>query len=368
MPSFPRKSIAATALGAVASLFFIAPTGAEVLGNPSVVIDDPVDGQHVDVTQALPVGGQLTMANGGPTATNAYYLLDVSLFASILAGGCGDDPANTDATECLRDGVAALNGALGQADLDVSIIAFGGSQGALPGAVAADMSPDDGDQPFTVPGADLDADGTLDVDEVLDGISFLGASEFSEKMLGPGTFADFDTALEELSRLIGLQPAGERNLAFVLSPGDFVNSEVEFAAAAEGDAPLDDLVGLVTINTFAIDGGTPFFVGCEGTLGEIADATGGQCVDNPTEADYVNVIADSAIAVLSSFTLTANGSDVDVVLGPDGLFSATVPAGLLHEAQNPIVATAEVQVVASDSVETIVASDTVVVIGEGPSS
>nr|MDQ3758085.1 hypothetical protein [Actinomycetota bacterium] len=414
MRRFALKKVAARAAAgagavtlSVTGAFTTGPWAAAHAGVPSeagVDITSPEDGRHADVAEELSVTGHATMPNDGPTETNVYFLVDTSLLNAI-GDPCGSAGGGL---ACALEGVETMNGALGDAALDVSVIAFSGAAGGAPGAAAADASPAPGDQPFTTPDADADDDGVGDVDEVLEGTSVSGFEEFTAKSVGPSLFPDYDAALAELDRLIGLQPEGERNIAFLNAVGDLVieetadasseassSPEMRAAASPQGraqavaaavDGGLDDLVGRVTINTFAMPSDfAESVVGCEGSLGEIADATGGSCVEEPTEADYLSAIVDSQISVVEAFTVTVNGDEIDSELALDGAFSATVPADTLEEGENTIVATALVQIVdgsasagltaasassgagggqvSAQAVDVMEASDTVTVIG-----
>jgi hypothetical protein len=305
--------------------------------NPSITIEFPFNGLDLPVPPGVvPVQGRASIGSLGG-GTNAFYVIDASGSTSSAAGDCNGDGETTSADDLNGDGGMGdvldceISGALALArsssgpGIDVGLGAFSSGPSAV-----ADVHPGPGDQPFTSPTADANGNGVKDVEEVALSIVRSSIGQFTAKSAGGGG-TDFDTALAAVNSAFATQPAGEQNIAFLLSDGE--------GALSTGVAgALQTAVSRGTrVNTYAIGASASCAEGRP--LRIIADATGGACtpvVDpttlsesvqgtRPPGIDRVEVRLNNATPVLASLDALGAYEAVlfGLVLGPNTI-TATV--------------------------------------------
>ena len=161
-----------------------------------------------------------------------------------------------------------------QTVLDVGVVAFADI------AVNGDVGPAAGDQPLTAPDTDANSAGGPDVEETLSSaFSDIGGGNGGLAVFPPvknaGQFTNFEAAVAAATALAVSSSAGTKIVAFlsdgVASAGSDVTDDVAAAALAG-----------VRFETFAIGSGsscTKTGTANQGSLDEIATATGGTCTE-----------------------------------------------------------------------------------------
>lgn len=307
-------------------------TGTSPNGQITITIDEPAPGTVVAPGTPVVVTGTVTV--GGPTAINVIYVIDVSGSTSSTGGACGDTNGDGDADtilDCEIAGIIALNNSLGNANIDVSIVAFDDS------AATADVGPAPGVQTTTGPATDADGNGSPDIVDVL-------------TTLTPSGGTDFDAALAQVQTLL---VPGEQNIVFFLSDG-------QSSLATGPGSPLQAVADAgATVLTFAVGSGTS---GCAAgePLSDIAATTGGTCTEVTDPTQLSAALTGFNLAGIDRVEIEVNGFVGQATLSPLGFFTITIPADLLLPGQNTIIARA---FGAGDQAGQVATADTFVVVG-----
>ena len=208
----------------------------------------PITGRHAVRRRTLAVlsatvlflSQLATPAAAAAESINIIYVIDASraagLDGDLQSDACGDP--NSDGTaasvlDCEITTLSAMHSTLSADHGDVSIISFASS------ASISDVDPVlNGIQATARPGADEDANGTPDVTDALNAVTFVDAP------------ADFDAALSAVQALL---VSGEQNFVYFLSPGAASGS----AGPATGPgSPLQALIDAgVNVWTYAMASG-----------------------------------------------------------------------------------------------------------------
>ncbi len=339
-------------------------TGTTTTGQSlNIQIVTPEDGVTVDETLPVDVTGVVSIGTLS-LDINIAYVVDVSgstEYSSTLNQDCNgdsvvdnDDDLNGDGQvgntlDCEIAGVLALNNSFtGLVGVDVSFVPFGSY------ASVADVGPDPGVQASTTPvEQDADGDSVVDLETVATSLDAGEINEFTLMSLDTGT--NFANALISINDAFATQPAGESNIAFMLSDG--VGSQ----SAAELEAALTATVAAGTIvNTYSVGAGAS---GCGSTaqLHQIAVTTGGACVEVLDPAELASVLTGATPAGIDSVEVTLNGGGATIAnLDALGNFDTVFPGSMLVPGANPIDAT----VLATDGTE-VTATVTVFTDGGG---
>jgi LPXTG-motif cell wall-anchored protein len=306
-------------------------TGTTTTGQTiEVVINTPVDGLAPGSTL---VTGKVSIGLLG-TNLNVVYVIDVSGStssgaATSGAGDCnGDGAVNSDddinrngrpgqVIDCEIAGVLALNNALkARPGAEVGAVAFASTARAL------DVNPGAGQQDFTTPGADNDADGVPDLETVV-------------RALDAGGGTNFDAALSSMNQVFSGQPASQKRVGVFLSDG-------AGRLTTGSGSPLADAVNAgIVVNTVAVGTGSAGCLPGSG-LRTIADMTGGTCTDIQDPSQLPAALANlggGAAPGLQKVQISVNGgAPIDATFDSLGNFQATV-TGIIVGA-NRIVVTA----------------------------
>lgn len=295
----------------------------------SVDVTAPSDGAvKVYPPGNIQLEGTAEVGEGVPVPNTGFlYVVDGSGSTVAPAGGdCGPDqnPGDPEAAEdevidceiaaviTLNDAVTAL-GTVGE----VAMTLFAGAP------VTADATPAGGDDPITAPGANANANGTPDVNEVMQSIriaEFAGEDsgfwEFTVKPTPDINFTDFAEAAAEACTLAGSLTTPIKQVVF-LSDG---------MANAGADVTTVLPCGGLVFQTFAVGAaascaGDPLGLG---SLQEIADLTGGSCfeIEDPTNLPDEIVPAVVQSQLVSLELGVDGGAFVDI----SGSSSAPLPA------------------------------------------
>jgi hypothetical protein len=286
------------------------PNGAEL----EVSIDDPVTSTEFNVPPGQPtidvdVTGTASVGQGIPNVT-LVYVIDVS--ASTLAP-CGTDSDTI--LDCEKSAILGLNSSPGISSVDEVGVVVYGETGA-----AADMTPGGGDDPITAPDA-----GPGDVDTVVNSVFTsstipcpAGVAQFTNKNVGcDGT--DYSAGLASAKTVVDASTNGI-NLVIFLSDG-LSNQE----DPPGFDANLAALAGTgAVVHSFAVGSGSSCVGGANGTLQEMADATGGSCTPVPDPANLPDILPDLISTTLESLEIEVNGGGKQVISNDD--ISPDLPA------------------------------------------
>lgn len=311
----------------------------------AVTIDTPPDGAtmpagHVAVTGTASIGQGTDLSD-----TALVYVLDVSS-STRSPGGCGNNPNNDDLSNSILDceiaAVTALNGqAAGNGRLtEVGAAVFGEA------AVTADVGPATGEQLITGPASDVDKTGGRDIDQVLNSVFSTAAGEggvgtFTRKGVGGNT--NFADGIQKATTVAGASGKAHKIVAFL--------SDGTATAGGSITQPLAAVAPNVDIYTFAV--GT--FSSCddtgdngEGSLQQIANATGGTCTPVTDVTALPNILSGVITTQLTSLTLQVDGAAAIPITqvtpalphaGPVKVnYTATIPA--LAPGQHTICVTA----------------------------
>lgn len=294
-----RGGLAATVTIA-AALAFAGPAAADTIELPNgaeleASVTSPADGATflVDAGDAdtdVPVTGTASVGVGTPDVT-WIYVVDVS--GSTVANACGATTVlacELEAVGNLHADVVASNSAI-----DAGIVVFG------EGGAAGDMSAAGGDQPLV-------AVGDPDFDAALGSVFSAGISLHTPKSVGQNA-TDYAAALDAALGPAQASTAGTTNVVF-LSDGESNEDDTGFGAALAALVAED-----VTIYPFAVGTGVSCGGGAEGTLDDMAAASGTACVPVPDPADLPDIVADLVSTQLLTVEVTVDGAPVtaDVV-------------------------------------------------------
>ncbi len=307
------KSIAAAVT--LAALVFAVPAAADTIELPNgadleAEVTSPTGGATVlidaaDTSVDVPITGTAAVGVGTPDVT-WIYVIDVS--GSTTFNACGA----TVVLDCEKDAVANLHAAVvaSNSAVDAGIVVFG------EGGAAGDMSAAAGDQPLV-------AVADPDFDIALQSVFSAGMNQHTARNVGSNS-TDYAAALDAALSPAQASTAGTINVVF-LSDGESNEDDSGFGAAlanhvAEG----------VTIHPFAVGAGVSCAGGAEGTLDDMAAATGTDCVEVPDPADLPDIVADLVSTQLLEVEVTVDGSPVPATLVPglpaDGPVSVDVSA------------------------------------------
>ncbi len=143
-----------------------------------------------DGSGGLVLDGGLTIGSGPPAQNTAIaYVLDVS-GSTLGGGGCGGDANDDGRSNNILDCEVAAALALHEEVVASGTVVGAGVIGFASSATTADLSPEEGVQQIVAPGADVDDDGVLDIEQALRSVftrSFGGSvcfAEFSSRTVG----------------------------------------------------------------------------------------------------------------------------------------------------------------------------------------
>lgn len=260
------------------------PNGASL----SVGISDPVSGdtfliQPPNTSIDVPITGDAAVGTGVPNAL-WVYVIDVS---GSTANPCGPD----DILACEKQAATNLNAAVvadGSAS-EVGVGVFG------EGGAAADMHPAAGDQLTSAP-------NDPDVNTVINSVVIGGVGQFTGKTVGSnGT--NYTAGLTAASAVVAATTATNVNVVF-MSDGFSNTGGAGFAAA------LGSLAGTgAKIFPFAVGTGANCAGGTQGTLNDIAAASGTTCTDVPDPTNLPDIVANLTATELTSVGLTVDGAN-----------------------------------------------------------
>jgi Ca2+-binding RTX toxin-like protein len=247
-------------------------------------------------------GGLAPRAAAAEAKMSVGYVIDASGSTSEPGGPCGDPNADGQADtilDCEIAGVIAFNESVKPyTSFPVGIVGFGDD------ATEADMSPAVGFQSLTTAAADLDNDGTSDVEEVAKSLTPGAFNEFTALAIdGGGT--NFDAALSELNALAALADDPMR--------AAFISDAAGVSPFSTGPgSPLQATADSGTsVDTFSVG---PNSAGCgfSSPLLQIAATTGGECTE---------VLDGSQLTQLTWFPPPCEGQPATVVgtAGTDNL-------------------------------------------------
>lgn len=296
-------------------------------GTPiDVTLDAPIDGTEY----VLPPGGVTLDVEGtasvgfGAGGATVVYVLDVSGSVTNDAhADCGGD-LNGDALantilDCEIAGVLALNGtAVTSGAVDEVGLAVYGRFGA-----AADMAPDAGIQPTTVPDS-----GPGDVDTVVGSVvaqpTHAGPTQFTVLDVDSGR-TNFAAGIDAATTIVNAS-TNPTNIVVFLSDGLSNFGGADFA----GNLGSLAATGAV-VHTFAVGAGASCAFGSNGTLQEIANATTGTCTEVEDPAQLTGLLPSLLHSSLDSLELTVDGGasttipnvDISLDLPQDGPVAVT---------------------------------------------
>jgi hypothetical protein len=262
------------------------PRGAEL----TVSIDSPLTGSEFlipsgDAGRDVTIDGTASIGQGEPDATFVYVIDGSGSTASGSGTGCSP------ILNCEKAFFTGLNTAVitnGSAD-EAGVVVFG------EGAVIADMTPGGGDDPLTSPNA-----GPGNVDTVINSAdSNGGVGQFTAKSSG-GNATNFSAALAAATTVVGASTNGVNIVVFV-SDGASNTGGGTFAANLAALAGTGAVAYTVAIGT-----GNVCTAGSDGTLAQIAAATGGTCYEIEDPGNLPSIIPD-----LISTSLDALSKEID---------------------------------------------------------
>lgn len=284
----------AAAIG-VAALFMATPAAADTIelsngAELEATVTSPADGDTflVDAGSSgvdVPLTGTASVGVGEPDVT-WIYVIDVS--GSTEFNACGA----TTVLDCELQAVANLHGDVvaSNSAVDAGIVVFG------EGGASGDMSSAAGDQPLV-------AVADPDFDVALGSVFSAGISQHTAKNVGPN-FTDYAAALDAALLPTQASTSGTINIVF-LSDGESNQDDTGFGSA------LTNLVDEgVTIYPFAVGTGVSCAGGDEGTLDDMATASGTACVPVPDPTDLPDIVADLVSTELLEVEVTVDGSPV----------------------------------------------------------
>ncbi|HZD00067.1 MAG TPA: hypothetical protein VFA46_07690 [Actinomycetes bacterium] len=300
----------------------------------SVAIATPADGALI----ASPPGdvqltGTASVGMGVPVAnTSLIYVLDVSESTNHPVGCGGDQNGDGHANFILDCEIAALKALNSQAVSTGTVDEVGLVVFASSGAIA-DVRPAVGDQPLTGPGTDADSAGGRDITQVassaFSGTGGGGVSEFTPKNVGVRT--NFQAAVQNACSL-AQSSTNPNNLVVFLSDG---------TATTGGNAPssLPCSPKTATFQTFAIGSAsscTNTGTSGQGSLEQIASATGGTCTPVRDVSDLPNVVPGVIAAELTRLLLIVDGdAPVDISSSASPSLPRTDPVSVSYSTTVP---------------------------------
>ncbi|MGB7818676.1 MAG: vWA domain-containing protein [Ornithinibacter sp.] len=272
------------------------PNGADL----TVEVTSPVDGDTFVVpagatTVDVPASGSASVAVGTPSVS-WVYIVDVSGSTSFACGGSTILGCEKAAVAGLNDLVVTDGSAI---DVGLGIFAEGGA--------AADISSSAGNQLVTAP-------TSPDVDTVIGSISEGGVAQFTPRSVGSG-FTNFAAGLQAADTIVQAAAGTSVNVVF-LSDGASNTGGGSFAAA------LAAVSSDATIYPFAVGASASCSAGTDGTLDEMATASGTSCFSVPDPADLPDVIKN-----VTATSLTGLAVEVDSGAATETVVPALPQAG-----------------------------------------
>jgi trimeric autotransporter adhesin len=272
----------------------------------SVSINSPADGAVLP-PGPVTVAGTASIGQSQPIPSTALiYVLDVSAStATQVASGCQGDQNGDGGFDQILDCEILAAKTLNNEALSP------GTAGTIPevgaavfanGAVTADVKPAGGDQLITAPGADDNAAGGRDIDQVLNSAfkntgGQAGVHLFTEKdILCCAT--NFAAGITAATSVAGAASANLRKLVVFLSDGMSTGENINPALAL---VPPD-----VDFFTFAV-GTDSHCANPSNSLQQIADATGGTCTEVPDVGALPDILPGVINSQLTSLSLRVDG-------------------------------------------------------------
>jgi len=265
----------------------------------SVAITGPADGAVLP-PGPVTVTGTASIGQGQPVAnTSLTYVLDVSGSTTTAVGaGCGGDQNGDGAANQILDCEVAAGRALNAQAVGLGTVAQVGAAVFGSTGATADVKPAGGDQLITTPGADDNANGTRDIEDVLTSATNNpgGLTRFGGRSVGGNTnFADGITN----STTVATASTTPRKLVVFLSDG--MNNGPSITG------PLAAVPANVDYYTFAVGTGSACGNTTGDTLQRIADATGGTCTNVPDVAQLPAILPGIIASTLTGLTLRVDG-------------------------------------------------------------
>lgn len=295
------------------------PNGAEL----SVEIFNPVTDQEYRVPAALGPGGTIDVATDGQASVGEGDPNILLMFAIDGSFSALDECDGDTVLGCEKQAVLnVLADPNIQSVLEVGVVGYGEE------GVAGDMTPGGADDLVTNPNTSM-----ADIQTVVNSIfidpggvsgdcpAYIG--DFTQKFFNcDGT--DYTAGLLAADAIVAASSAGILRLLF-LSDGLSNQGGGGFAAA------LGALVGEgVQIDSFAVGASSSCAGGTDGTLQEMADASGGTCTELDDPADIVNELPNLIATSLDAVTATLDGNDVPTNVVPG--VPADGPISVLYDA------------------------------------
>ncbi|MBY5163022.1 vWA domain-containing protein [Salsipaludibacter albus] len=273
------------------------PNGADL----SATVTSPETGDRFLVAPGdsgvdVPLTGTASIGLGAPDVT-WIYVVDVSGSTDAVCG-------TATIVECEKVAVSTLNS---QVVADGSALEAGLAIFA-DGSTTADISSAGGDQLLTDP-------SDPDVDTAIDSISVGGIGQHTARTVSSG-FTNFAAGLDAANTISAAASGGTVNVVF-LSDGD-----ANTGGQASFDAELAAFGSNVSIYPFAVgssatcDGSGPTGSPGNGTLDQMAAATGTECALVPDPTDLPDVITNVIATRLLEVTVTVDGVEVPATVSP----------------------------------------------------
>lgn len=324
-------TLGATALAVSTGVYAVNPNSGQTSTSQTLNIEitSPTDLADVDNTAPLTVEGRVNIGDVPSSGrSNVAYILDVSFSTEFSTNDCNND-GNIDEgdnftpndsivgsiLDCEVGAVMALNDSLGSnPSVSAAVVIFGSRA-----ATARDF--------VSPPDTDTNGNGMSAIDETLIQLDQAGGP------VSVGGLTDFESALEEVTRLMNTRPASEQRVAYFLTDGQDSGS-ITTAANAARDAGI-------RIETFSIgNGASP----CSGSsLSDIASITGGTCTDVQDINTLTAVISNTSGVPptgINDVTLSLNGgAATGVSIDNLGNWSATIDAASFADGANTLEAT-----------------------------
>ncbi len=281
-----------------------------------VTITTPPDGARFS-PGPVTVAGTASVGTGEPVPDTALvYVLDLSSSTGQL--GCGGDENGDERTGTVLDCEIASARALNREAIALGTIGDVGAAAFGAEARTADVGPADGKQLLTRPGTDDNGTDGPDIEEVLTSAWAGEIREFGREPVGSSA-TNFEQGIIEAT-IVARASQNRRKIVVFLSDG---------MATAGGSIrpPLADVPAEVDFFTFAVGPGSACDnqgIGQQGSLEDIALATGGTCTQVDDPGDLPAVLPGVIAAELVSLTLRVDGgpatpiTDVTPPLPRDG--------------------------------------------------
>ena len=279
----------------------------------SVSIDSPDDNAVMPLGDVT-VSGGASVGQAAPVKnTGVVFVMDLSGSTIASGGACGGDlnsdgSANTIldcevAASMALNNTAVSNGTVGEAGLAVF-----GSSGA-----ATDVQPDAMVQLNTAPDADRNSNSARDMDEVFTSVDFGSIGLFSPFNVGSGS-TNFVAAVQTANQAAATMASPNKVVAFMSDGASNVFSGN--AVTEVGNRPAG-----TTYYTFAVGSGASCTnAGSQGSLAQIATATGGTCTSVTDVSSLPDILPGVVEATLDSLEISVNGGTSAPVTA-----SATLP-------------------------------------------